>query len=206
MIAAVVLAAGGSSRLGQAKQLILRDGISTVRHTATSLLDAGCDPVRVVVGASAERVTAELRYRVGLSTREVAEILEVSEQRVGQRLAKARSSLKPWLTPLSVGAALVVGEQNTIASVPIPPPGLLPSLLQLGSTVKVHDLGSNTQTEYRLVTSEEADVPNGKISTTSPIGRALMGKGEGDVVEVRTPGGQKELEVIEFRTIHAQLK
>lgn len=74
----------------------------------------------------------------------------------------------------------------------------------LGSTVKVYDLGSEREISYKLVASEEADAPNGKISTTSPIGRALMGKKDGDVVEVRTPGGEKELEIREFATVHDQ--
>lgn len=74
----------------------------------------------------------------------------------------------------------------------------------LGSTVKVYDLGSDREIDYKLVASEEADAPNGKISTTSPIGRALMGKKDGDVVEVRTPGGEKELEIKEFTTVHGQ--
>ena len=56
----------------------------------------------------------------------------------------------------------------------------------------------------RLVTSEETDVPNGKISTTSPIGRGLMGKQVGDVAEVRTPAGRREFEILELATIHDQ--
>ena len=72
----------------------------------------------------------------------------------------------------------------------------------LGSSVRVVDTGTAEEIEYELVASEEADAPNGKISTTSPIGRALMNKGEGDVTEVVTPGGRKELEIVSFRTIH----
>jgi transcription elongation factor GreA len=55
---------------------------------------------------------------------------------------------------------------------------------------------------YSLVTSEEADAANGKISTTSPIGRALLGKEVGDVTKVLSPGGVKELEVLKLTTIH----
>lgn len=72
----------------------------------------------------------------------------------------------------------------------------------LGSTVRVYDVNADKELEYELVASEEADVPNGKISTTSPIGRALMLKGEGDLAEVETPGGKKEFEIISFTTIH----
>lgn len=72
----------------------------------------------------------------------------------------------------------------------------------LGSTVLVFDVGKNVEVEYNLVTSEEADVPAGKISTTSPIGRSLLGKKEGDVAEVRTPGGLKEFEILKLTTMY----
>ena len=52
------------------------------------------------------------------------------------------------------------------------------------------------------MTSEEADAKNGKISTTSPIGRALLGKEVGDVARVQSPGGSKELEILKLTTIH----
>ena len=76
----------------------------------------------------------------------------------------------------------------------------------LGSTVTVHDVDTDAEIEYRLVTSEESDVPNGKISTTSPIGRGLMGKRVGDVAEIRTPKGQKEFEILKLATIHDQVE
>jgi transcription elongation factor GreA len=72
----------------------------------------------------------------------------------------------------------------------------------LGSTVVVLDTKREEEITYNLVTSEEADAANGKISTTSPIGRALLGKEEGDVVRVQSPGGLKELEILKLTTIH----
>ena len=72
----------------------------------------------------------------------------------------------------------------------------------LGSTVVVLDTKRDEEVTYSLVTSEEADAANGKISTTSPIGRALLGKEEGDVVRVQSPGGLKELEILKLTTIH----
>ena len=72
----------------------------------------------------------------------------------------------------------------------------------LGSTVVVLDTKREEEITYSLVTSEEADAANGKISTTSPIGRALLGKEEGDVVKVQSPGGLKELEILKLTTIH----
>jgi transcription elongation factor GreA len=72
----------------------------------------------------------------------------------------------------------------------------------LGSKVTVLDTKREEELTYNLVTSEEADAANGKISTTSPIGRALLGKEVGDVVRVQSPGGVKELEVLKLTTIH----
>ena len=76
----------------------------------------------------------------------------------------------------------------------------------LGSTVTVYDVNNGAEIEYRLVTSEESDVPNGKISTTSPIGRGLMGKKVGDVAEIRTPKGGKEFEILKLTTIHGPVE
>ena len=71
-----------------------------------------------------------------------------------------------------------------------------------GSTVTVYDSTKEEKIEYKLVTSEESDVTKGLISTTSPIGRALMGKKEGDTAVVVTPNGKRELEVLKLSTIH----
>ena len=71
-----------------------------------------------------------------------------------------------------------------------------------GSTVKVYDSTKDEEIEYKLVTSEEADVAKGLISTTSPIGRSLMGKKKGDTVTVITPTGDRELEILRLKTIH----
>jgi transcription elongation factor GreA len=72
----------------------------------------------------------------------------------------------------------------------------------LGSTVVVMDLQKDQEITYRLVTSEEADVAAGKISTSSPIGRGLLGRSLGDVVKVSIPGGVRELEIVKLTTIH----
>jgi transcription elongation factor GreA len=64
------------------------------------------------------------------------------------------------------------------------------------------DVGKDEEITYNLVTSEEADAGNGRISTTSPIGRALVGKEVGEVVKVQIPGGMREFEILKFTTIH----
>ena len=71
-----------------------------------------------------------------------------------------------------------------------------------GSTVVVFDTSKDEELTYKLVTSEESDVAKGFISTTSPIGRALIGKEVGDTATVVTPTGKRELEVLKLTTIH----
>ena len=72
----------------------------------------------------------------------------------------------------------------------------------LGSTLKLKDFDSDQETQYELVFPEEVDPDIGKISTASPIGRAMMGKQEGDDILVALPGGKKEFEVLKVVTIH----
>lgn len=74
----------------------------------------------------------------------------------------------------------------------------------LGSTVVVYDTVADREVTYELVTSEESDVAAGRISTSSPIGRALMGKRDGDEVVVQTPAGRKEFEILSLETMHAK--
>jgi transcription elongation factor GreA len=71
-----------------------------------------------------------------------------------------------------------------------------------GSRVVVLDVDKSVKTEYKLVTTEESDASRGWISTTSPIGRALLGRAPGDTVSVVTPAGKKELEILRLVTIH----
>jgi len=72
----------------------------------------------------------------------------------------------------------------------------------LGSTVRVYDNDKNEEVEYKLVTSEESDFATGKISTSSPIGRALLNKKVGDTAIIVTPNGKREMEVLKLTTIH----
>jgi transcription elongation factor GreA len=72
----------------------------------------------------------------------------------------------------------------------------------LGSVVTVLDVDKGEETTYYLVTSEEADVANGRISTSSPIGKGLLGKKPGDSVKIQIPGGAREMEILKVKTVH----
>jgi len=74
--------------------------------------------------------------------------------------------------------------------------------IAFGSTVTLKDLQRNAEVVYTLVSAEEADVSQGKISISSPIGRSLLGRKLGDAIEVRTPAGVREFEVLHLVTIH----
>jgi transcription elongation factor GreA len=72
----------------------------------------------------------------------------------------------------------------------------------LGSQVVVFDVNKDEEYTYNLVTTEEADVANGKISTSSPIGKGLLGKRVGDTVKIQIPDGIREMEILRLTTIH----
>jgi transcription elongation factor GreA len=71
-----------------------------------------------------------------------------------------------------------------------------------GSTVELYEVDTGDEVTYTLVMAEDADISQRKISTTSPIGRGLMGRIEGDEVEITTPAGKRRFEIIKLRTIH----
>jgi transcription elongation factor GreA len=68
-----------------------------------------------------------------------------------------------------------------------------------GATVELEELGSGETVTYQIVGDDEADIKSGKISISSPIARALIGKYSGDVAEVKAPGGIKEYEILDVK-------
>ena len=71
-----------------------------------------------------------------------------------------------------------------------------------GSTVVLYDMDSSDEVTYKLVMAEDSDIAKNKISTTSPIGRGLMGRTEGDEVEITTPSGKRRFEIVKLTTVH----
>ena len=70
-----------------------------------------------------------------------------------------------------------------------------------GSTVQLEDQDGGGQVVYQLVGDDEADIKQGMLSVSSPIARALIGKSEGDVVDVTTPGGTRTYEIVSVRYV-----
>jgi transcription elongation factor GreA len=85
----------------------------------------------------------------------------------------------------------------TIASIPH-------GVVAYGSRVTVADADSGDETEYRIVFPEEVDAARGFISLSSPIGRAMMSKVEGDEIEVQTPSGRRTYQIVSLVTLHDQ--
>lgn len=75
-----------------------------------------------------------------------------------------------------------------------------------GSTLILFDSERDEEVTYRLVTPEESDPQQGLISTTSPVGKSLMGKTEGDEVVVRTPAGARNFEIRRMSTLHDEIE
>ena len=68
-----------------------------------------------------------------------------------------------------------------------------------GRTVRLYNIQTDEEITYQLLGPYESDPENGKISVTSPLGKALVGKEQGDEISVRTPGGVQEYEILEIR-------
>jgi transcription elongation factor GreA len=71
--------------------------------------------------------------------------------------------------------------------------------VKFGATVNLVDEDSGDKSKYKIVGEDEADVKAGKVSITSPLARAMIGKEEGDIVEVMAPGGAKSYEIVKVK-------
>jgi len=87
-------------------------------------------------------------------------------------------------------------ENNLASSKVIDLKGLTDKKAVFGSTVSIRDTDTGDVMDYRLVGPFESDASNNKLSVTSPIGKALIGREPGDTVSVKTPGGMREFEIV----------
>lgn len=101
--------------------------------------------------------------------------------------------------------AKVVSMEKRISEIASLDVGRLPKdKVAYGSTVTLLDLDTDKEVTYRLVLPEELDNDGKKLSISSPIGMALVGKAEGDEVKIKIPAGTKRFEVLSLVTIHKQ--
>lgn len=80
-------------------------------------------------------------------------------------------------------------------------PSRMTGAIKFGATVTLIDEETEEQKTYQLVGEPEADIEKGKLNIKSPLARALIGKDEGDSVEVRTPGGERSYEIMSIRFV-----
>lgn len=80
-------------------------------------------------------------------------------------------------------------------------PTTLSGGIKFGATVKLVDEDTEEEKTYQIVGEQEADIHNGRLNINSPLARALIGKEEGDSVEVKTPGGTKDYEILDISYI-----
>ena len=80
-------------------------------------------------------------------------------------------------------------------------PKKLNGTIKFGATVELVDEDTDEEKTYQIVGEYEADIENGRLNIKSPLARALIGKDEGDSVEVRTPGGEKSYEILKIAYI-----
>jgi len=93
-----------------------------------------------------------------------------------------------------------IGEiQGMLANAEVIDPSQIKSeTIVFGATVELLDLDTDEEVTYQIVGVDEADVKQGKISVLSPLARSLIGKTKGDTVQVKSPKGEKEFEIINF--------
>jgi transcription elongation factor GreA len=93
--------------------------------------------------------------------------------------------------------------ESKLANAQIIDPSLLDAegRVVFGATVDLQDLETGLRVTYQIVGDDEADLREGKISISSPIARALIGKFAGDIAEVQAPGGVREYEILDVRYV-----
>ncbi|MCK5236254.1 MAG: transcription elongation factor GreA [Deltaproteobacteria bacterium] len=140
-----------------------------------------------------KKVERELRVDIPLELRTAAAHGDLSENSEYDAAKERQSFLQARFMQLN-------DRINSLSSVKIE--NIPKDKVGFGSHISLEDINSGDMVKYELVTPEEVDPKIGKISISSPIGKALLNKTEGDEVSVNLPTGLKEYEITEFKTIH----
>ncbi len=135
----------------------------------------------------------ELKQEIPKALKTAADMGDLSENAEYQAAKERQSYLQARLAQLRERLAKL--SMVNLSKVPT-------DKVSYGSKVVLLDLDTDREVTYKLVSSEESNVKEGLISTASPIGKSLMGGEEGDEVQIRTPGGTKNYEIIQLTTLH----
>ncbi|MBX2869714.1 MAG: transcription elongation factor GreA [Acidiferrobacterales bacterium] len=149
----------------------------------------------VLTSAGAEKLRAELKNLKSVERPKV--IAAIAEARShGDLSENAEYDAAKEQQGFIEGRIAELEGSLAIAEVINPKTIATPGKVVFGATVELFDDGNDAEVTYQLVGNLEADLENGKISISSPIGRALLGKEEGEEVEVNAPGGKKLYEIL----------
>ncbi len=140
-----------------------------------------------------KKITRELRVDVPRELREAASHGDLSENAEYDAAKQRQSFLEARAAHLSSRISSLTGLKLD---------DLPKDMIAFGSKVHLEDLNNGTEITYELVTPEEVDPKNGKISVGSPIGSALLNKQQGDDITIHLPSGVKEYGVIKIETLH----
>jgi transcription elongation factor GreA len=140
-----------------------------------------------------EKLEYELNFELPKAIQHAREFGDLRENAEYKAAKERQTMVQARISQLH--ARLMEVESIDIAKLPT-------DRVAYGSTVTLFDLEKEEKIVYKLVTSEESDPEQGRISTVSPIGQALLGREEGDEVKVKTPNGFKNFEISRLRTIH----
>ncbi len=139
------------------------------------------------------KLDRELKDEIPKALKTAADMGDLSENAEYQAAKERQSYLQARLAHLRERLAKL--SMINLSKVPT-------DRVSYGSKVVLLDLDTDKEVTYKLVSVEESDVKEGLISTTSPIGKSLMGSEEGDEVQIRTPGGIKNYEILQLTTLH----
>ncbi len=135
----------------------------------------------------------ELKEEIPKALKTAADMGDLSENAEYQAAKERQSFLQARLAQLRERLATL--SMVNLSKIPT-------DKVSYGSKVVLLDLDTDKEVTYKLVSSEESNVKEGLISTASPIGQSLMGREEGDEVQIRTPGGVKNYEIVQLTTLH----
>ncbi len=139
------------------------------------------------------KLDRELKDEIPKALKTAADMGDLSENAEYQAAKERQSYLQARLAHLRERLAKL--SMINLSKVPT-------DRVSYGSKVMLLDLDTDKKVTYKLVSIEESDVKEGLISTTSPIGKSLMGHEEGDEVQIQTPGGVKNYEIVHLTTLH----
>jgi transcription elongation factor GreA len=145
----------------------------------------------------AEQLRKELAERKSVKRPQIVQAIEVARAH-GDLSENAEYHAAKEDQSLNEGRIAELEDKLARAHI-IDPTTIDAEKIVFGATVTLIDLDAGSEVEYQIVGVDESDIKLGRVSITSPIARALIGKEEGDTVVVRAPSGEREYEVQEVR-------